>query len=173
MLVSAFCRSGQTFTRHALELLFGIDLPETNHSVRFLQENENVLVTFRNPLDAIASWHYFQVEREQSPTLLADIAFWKRYYTYVLKNPEHITLLDFEKFTVDLDYLVAKVGQEPVATVTISQVKAHMATNQKNHTHLPTAERDAATAAIKAELETMPEFQELLPLYEQLKALAE
>jgi hypothetical protein len=173
MLVSAFTRSGQTFTRHALELLYGIDLPETNHTVRFLQENENVLVTFRNPLDAIASWHYFQVERHRGPDLLADIAFWKRYYTYVVGNPENLTLLDFDKFTVDLDYLVAKVGQEPVATVTIDDVKAHMATNEKDQTHLPTAERDAATAAIKAELETMPEFQELLPLYEQLKALAE
>lgn len=173
MLVSAYCRSGQTFTRHALELLYGIGLPETNHTVRFLQENAQksltTLVTVRNPFDAIASWNNFSV---LDNSLLDDVKFWKRYYSYVVENPEFITLLDFDKFTTDLGYLVAKAGQEPIATVTLADVKAHMATNSKDATHLPNPDRAEVVAAIKSELEVMPEFLELLPIYEQLKALA-
>jgi hypothetical protein len=172
MLVSAYCRSGQTFTRFALQLLYGVELPSTNHKVSFLRDNAanglTTLVTFRNPLDAIASWNNFW----QESTLQQDIAFWKRYYTYVIENPKHITLLDFEKFTIDLDYLVAKIGQEPIADVTIEDVKTFMATHSVDITHLPNPDKAETLATIKSELETMEEFEKLLPIYEQLKILA-
>jgi len=173
-LVSAYCRSGQTFLCHALQLLYKVDLPHTNHSVKFLEQNaqnqRQTLVSFRNPLDAIASWNNFQGKHSH---FLPDIAFWKRYYTYVLENLEFITLLDFDKFTVDLNYLVSKVGQKPIAQITIEEVKTHMAKNEKKETHLPNSDRTKSLFQIKTKLKTMPELQELLPIYDKLKALAE
>ena len=82
-------------------------------------------------------------------------------------------MLDFDRFTVDLNYLVEKVGKIPTVKISIEDVRNYMAKNDKHKTHLPNLNRVKALAAIKAELATMPEFQELLPIYQKLKTLAE
>jgi hypothetical protein len=176
MMLSAYPRSGQTFTRYALKQLYGSDLPKWNHSVKFLKENfdskTESFVIFRNPLDSVSSWHAFQIKNIGLQTTLAlDVAYWKRYYTYVLEHPEYIKLLDFNKITDNLDYLVEKVNKAPKSNILVESIYAEMSSKSLESTHLPSDTRNIFISDIKTKIVDMPEFQELTKLYEELQKL--
>lgn len=169
LITSGFPRSGSTYLNYALNLLY---YPEeevnwNRHTVIAIDKTDRIMITFRNPLDAIASWHKYP----SSGQLDADIRFYIRFYEKVLDSSNKTILMDFDFFTKDLDYIKDKVLKNfDIKTnndVTDAQVKEAMIANHRSM-NLPRNNKEELDAA-KTELQQMPQFVECVKLYERLK----
>lgn len=169
LITSGFPRSGSTYLNQALNLLY---YPEqevnyNRHTVVAIEKSEKIMVTFRHPIDSIASWHKYP-SRE---ALNADISFYIRFYSYVLNNTSKTILMDFDEFTKNIGYIQDKVKNEfnfkPLASVTDLQVKEAMLNNDKE-INLPRNNKDELQA-IKDILVDTPGFHECVNLHLQLK----
>lgn len=169
LITSGYPRSGSTYINQALNLLY---YPEqevnyNRHTVVAIEKSEKIMVTFRRPVDSIASWHKYP-SRE---ALNADISFYIRFYSYVLNNTNKIVLMDFDEFTKNISYIQDKVRDgfnfEPLASVTDLQVKEAMLNNDKE-INLPRNNKDELQE-IKDILVDTPRFDECVDLHLQLK----
>jgi hypothetical protein len=165
----AYPRSGQTFLNYALKHLYYTDEVNVNyHSVKSLLQLDKPIVSLRNPLDCIPSWSNYPSHGD----LIDDINYYLRFHKAVLDNKEKTVILEFDKFTVDGNYLVAKIkeafGIDPINNWDLDVIKSSMLENGKN-LNLPVNNYDNINK-LKQELESMSEFQECVELYVTLKA---
>jgi hypothetical protein len=170
LITSAFPRSGSTYLNQALQLLYypSEEVNKNKHTAIAIEKSEKIMVSFRNPLDSIASWHKYP----SHGLLEADIQYYLRFYSYVLNNLDKIVLMDFDLFTQDLEYIKSKVldnfGISTNEVVTDAQVKEAMLFNDKE-INLPRNNQDELNA-VKATLANLPEFQECVSMYATLKS---
>lgn len=171
LITSGFPRSGSTYLNQALNLLYYPD-QEVNwnrHTVVAIKQADNIMVTFRNPVDSIASWHKYPSNGQ----LEEDIKYYLRFYKAVIENLNKVSLMDFDYFTKDIEYIKDKVlkkfGISTDNVTTDSQVKEAMLANNKE-LNLPRNNKEELEV-IKAELQQMPEFTECLKVYATLKKL--
>ena len=168
LMTSAYPRSGQTFLNYALKHLYYEDAANTNyHTVKSLVRLDKHIVSLRKPLDCIASWSNYP----SGGGLIDDINYYLRFHNKVLDNKDKIVIVEFEKFTVDGNYLITKIKKEfdidPINNWDLDTIKFSMLKNEKDR-NLPVSNYDNINR-IKKELETMPEFQDCIELYNTLK----
>lgn len=169
LITSAFPRSGSTYLNQALQLLFYPTNPFNlnRHTVSSIEKSKKIMVPFRNPKDSIASWHKYP----SNGLLEADIKYYVRFYSYVLDNLDKVVLMDFDKFTQDIQYIKLQVSANynltTNALVTNDEVKMAMLVNGKE-INLPRNNKEELDL-IKASLESMPEFIECIDIYARLK----
>lgn len=171
LITSAFPRSGSTYLNQALQLLFypsdSVNL--NRHSIVAIEKSEKIMVPFRNPKDSIASWHKYP----SNGLLEADIKYYVRFYSFVLDNLNKVVLMDFDKFTQDIEYIKSQVSVNYNLTtdrlVTDNDVKMAMLVNGKE-LNLPRNNK-AELDLIKASLESMPKFNQCIDLYARLKQI--
>ncbi len=168
LITSGFPRSGSTYLNYAINLLYYSE-QECNfnrHTVVAIEKANRILVTFRNPSDAIASWHIYPSNGE----LQDDIKFYIRFYSAVLDNLHKVVLMDFDYFTKDLDYIKDKVfknfGIEINRYVTDAQIKETMLASGKD-INLPRNNKEELDL-IKQQLQNTVGFDQCLNLYSQL-----
>ena len=172
LITSGFPRSGSTYLNQALNILYYPEQePNWNrHTVGAIKNANRIMVTFRNPIDAIASWHNYP----SGSQLQSDIKFYIRLYSAVLDKLDKIVLMDFDYFTKDLNYIKNKVFTnfeiEAVAETTDAKIKEAMLVNGKE-INLPRNNQEELEAA-KIALVEIPEVQACLDLYAQLKNCA-
>lgn len=169
LITSGFPRSGSTYLNHALNLLY---YPEqeanwNRHTVVAIENANRIMVTFRNPTDAIGSWHKYPSNGQ----LEEDVKFYIRFYSAVLNNFNKIILMDFDYFISNIDYIKDKVfknfGIDTNRYVTDAQVKEVMLANDK-HINLPRNNQEELSA-VKEQLPSIDGFDKCLELYAQLK----
>ena len=146
LTTSGFPRSGNVFLNFALkELYFNEDVYEQSHMVLTLKENPNSFVPIRKPEDAIASWNLAQKDLPLGSNLDNDIKFYIRFHTYVLENINTLNVMDFDKFSVDIEYIKNKVYSaieiNPIKNVTIEEIKSSISETGRIY-NLPRDNRD-------------------------------
>lgn len=169
LITSGFPRSGSTYLNQALNLLY-YPTKEANwnrHTVVAIEKANKILVTFRNPIDAIASWHKYP----SNGTLEADIQFYIRFYSSVLKKLKKVVLMDFDYFTKDIEYVKEKIltnfSLESTNDVTDDEIKKIMIDNNKR-INLPQNNNEELDI-VKKKLTTIEEFQRCIELFNELK----
>ncbi len=169
LITSGFPRSGSTYLNQALNLLY---YPEqevnyNRHTVVAIEKSEKIMVTFRHPLNSIASWQKYPSGAE----LKADISFYIRFYSHMLNSLHKIVPMDFDQFTTSINYIEEKVRNnfnvESILQVTDLQVKEAMLNNDKE-INLPRNNKEELQV-VKDLLVTMPRFNECINLHAQLK----
>jgi hypothetical protein len=168
LVTSAYPRSGQTFLNYALKHLYYEDAANTNyHTVKSLVGLNKPIISIRNPLDCIASWSNYP----SGGSLIDDIKFYLRFHNAVLENKDKSVILEFEKFTVDSNYLISKIKDafdiDPINSWDLNAIKSSMLENQKD-INLPVSNYDNINR-LKEELQLIPEFQDCIELYNTLK----
>jgi len=177
LITSGFPRSGNVFLNYALKETYYPDLEvlAQTHVTNTFKEYSYVITPIRNPLDCIASWNQYQENFSYPRDLNADIAYYLRFYSYVIKNPNNIRLLDFDIFTVNIEYITNKItaftGIELVKKTSLDDIKSAMI-NDNKASNLP---RDTfgALNEIKDRLKEMNSFTECIDVYTYLKLLGE
>jgi len=167
LVTCAFPRSGQTFLNYALKHLYYEDATNTNyHTVKSLISLEKPIIALRNPLDCITSWSSKGLD-----SLIDDINHYLRFHNAVLDNKHKAVILEFDKFTVDGDYVIHKIkeafGIDPIKTWDLDAIKNSML-EQGREKNLPFGNYDNINK-LKEELQAMPEFQQCLDLYDTLR----
>jgi hypothetical protein len=169
LITSAFPRSGSTYLNQALNLLYYPQEPANNnsHSAVTIEKAQKIMVPFRNPRDSIASWHKYP----SNGLLEADIKYYVRFYSCALNNLNKVVLMDFDNFTQDIEYIKSQVFINYNLTtdrlITSDEVKMAMLLNGKE-INLPRNNK-VELDLIKNKLESMPEFQQCVKLYDSLK----
>lgn len=172
LVTSAYPRSGQTFLNYSLKYLYYTDTVNLNlHTVKPLVNLKRPIVSVRNPLDCISSWSNYASLANQKKDLIGDIKFYIRFHNAVLDNKDKSVILEFEKFTVDGNYLVTKIKDafdiDPIKVWNLDAIKNSMLENGRD-LNLPVNNYDNINK-LKQELESMPEFQECVELYDTLR----
>jgi hypothetical protein len=172
LVTSAYPRSGQTFLNYALKYLYYTDIVNLNlHTVKSLINLKRPIVSVRNPLDCISSWSNYASLANQKKDLIGDVKFYIRFHNAVLDNKDKSVVLEFEKFTVDGNYLITKIKDafniDPINAWDLDAIKNSMLENGRNM-NLPVDNYDNINR-LKQELQTMPEFQECVEIYNTLK----
>jgi len=170
VMTSGFPRSGSTYLNQALNLLYypNQEVNWNRHTVVAIENANRIMVTFRNPIDAIASWHKYPSNRQ----LEEDVKFYIRFYSAVLDNLDKVVLMDFDYFTKDIDYIKDKVsknfGIDTNRYVIDAQVKEAILASDK-HINLPRNNKEELTL-VKEQLQNTTGFDKCSELYAQLKA---
>jgi hypothetical protein len=179
---AGFPRSGNTFLNFVLKSLYfpTEGMNGTRHEANMFDRYSKLIVPIRNPIDCIASYnnyiplfaiHGMFIERD----LKKDIAYYLRFYNKVMEYRSKAVVVDFDKFTTDIDYIKEVVdnnfGYTTNVSLTINQAKTNMAMeNQDFIDNLPRDNKEELDA-VKTELQQMPEFAQCMDLYNQLKGL--
>lgn len=169
MVISGYPRSGNTYLSYALQLLYYPDkdwnLPR--HTVVSIENNNKVIVPFRNPLDCISSWHSFFSDLP----IKSHIDFYIRFNSAVIENLNKVVLMDFDLFTKNLGYVVDRVftnfGVSPASTTTDFEIKSIMIEKEKE-VNLPRKNQEELNI-IKGRLLEEPLFEQCLALHNKLK----
>jgi len=167
LITCAFPRSGQTFLNYALKHLYYTDEVNVNyHSVKSLINIEKPIVALRNPLDCITSW-----ADKNNDNLIDDINHYLRFHNAVLENKDKSVVLEFDKFTVDGNYVIDKIkkafGVDPINAWDLDAIKSSMLEHEKEQ-NLPFGNYDNINR-LKQELQSMLEFEKCEELYVTLK----
>jgi hypothetical protein len=175
---AGFPRSGNHFLNYAINLLYYPEFPNqpVQHSIWVFRDSmlarARCFAPFRHPLDCISSWDTHKISISMERDLDKDIEEYINFNTYVLQNFSRVTSLDFDKFTVDIEYIKERIltrsDIEPVASTTVEEVTAKMVAENRN-AHLPRVYEDELEEA-KAYILSHPRYQECLDIYEELKA---
>ncbi len=170
LITSGFPRSGSTYINQALNLLYypNQEVNWNRHTVVAIEKANKIMITFRNPVDSIASWHKYPSDG----LLQEDVKFYIRLYSAVLDNLNKVVLMDFDLFTKDIDYIKDKVFKNfGIGTdnyVTDAQVKEAMLANGKD-INLPRSNQEELDA-VKQQLVNLEGFDQCVELYNQLKS---
>jgi hypothetical protein len=171
LITSAYPRSGSTYLNQALQLFYypSEKVNENKHTTIAIKKSKKIMISFRNPLDSIASWHKYP----SNGLIEADIKFYVRFYSYVLDNLNKVVLMDFDNFTQDIEYIKSQVSNNynltTDALVTNDEVKMAMLVNGKE-INLPRNNKEELNL-IKESLKSMPEFTKCIDLYARLKQI--
>lgn len=177
---AGFPRSGNTFLNFVLKSLYfpTESINGTRHEANMFDRYAKLLVPLRNPLDCIASWNKYipqfvvysmVIERN----LKEDIKFYLRFHNKVLSAGDGAVIMDFDKFTTDIDYTKNRVlenfGYTTDVSLTIDSAKEAMPKENEDFAdNLPRNDK-AELDAIKQQLMNTPGFDQCVELYNQLK----
>ena len=172
LVTSGFPRSGNTFVNYAFKKLFSLEYVNANkHTIISIEKREHTFVPFRNPLDCISSWHLYQDEFMLHERVLEkDFKYYLRFHNSVKALSDKVTLLDFDLFKDDLEYLVAKVVDLYPAIpsdVTIEEVKTFMNESDKQK-NLPRNTQEQKQE-IQEQIKETTLYQECVSVYQSLK----
>ena len=172
LVTSGFPRSGNTFVNYAFNKLFNLEYVNANkHTVIAIESREHTFVPFRHPLDCISSWHLYQDEFLVEPRLLEDdFKFYLRFHNSLKNLSDKITLLDFDLFKDDLNYLTAKVTNLYNATpfeITLEEVKTFMNKSNKS-INLPRS-TEKQKQEIQEQIKKTDLYQECVSVYQLFK----
>jgi hypothetical protein len=172
LVTSGFPRSGNTFVNHAFKKLFNLEYVNLNrHTVIAIESREHTFVPFRHPLDSISSWHLYQDEFLTDPRLLEnDLKFYLRFHNNLKNLLDKITLLDFDLFKNDLNYLSTKVTNLYDITpsdVTLEEVKMFM--NDSNREMNLPRNTEEQKQEIQERVKETDLYQECTSVYQSLK----
>jgi hypothetical protein len=172
LVTSGFPRSGNTFVNYAFKKIFDLEMVNTNrHTIVAIQNREHTFVPFRHPLECISSWHLYQEEFLADPRLLEnDFKYYLRFHSGLKPLSEKITLLDFDLFKEDLQYLLTKVTDRYEVTpleVTIGEIKTSMIESNKD-INLPRGTQ-AQKQEIQEWMQELDVYQECVSVYDSLK----
>ncbi len=168
LITTGFPRSGNTYLNYSFRSLY---YPEENtrlnaHSVSYMEKHDHLFVPFRNPQDSILSWHNYPSNGQ----LEEDIKYYIRFYSHVMNNLNKVTLMNFDYFTKDLEYIKNKVkgsiGIESVYDVSDEEIKRCMLNDKKNK-NLPLPVINDISI-IKETLLNTESFKECLVIYNNL-----
>jgi hypothetical protein len=164
-----FPRSGNTYLNYSFRsLYYPNSTPSKNfHSASTINNFNHVFIPFRDPLDSIASWNNYPSNCE----IQLDINYYVRFYSEVLQNLDKITLLDFNSFTTDLDYLKNKVkflfGIDSPYEASDKEIKKCIIEDKKAK-NLPSGNYDDLLF-IKKKLLSIKDFERCIDLYKNIK----
>lgn len=167
--VIGFPRNGNTFLIYAINKIYAYpEIQITKHTVKAIEKADQAVIPLRHPIGCLTSGYdeWFDLE-----TLKACVKYYIRFTKGVLNNKTKLTILDFDRFTVDLEYIKSEIkkdyGIDPVNNPSIYEIKENMLENGRDW-NLPKdnyANRDIA----KESLLQLSEYEECLELYNQLK----
>jgi hypothetical protein len=173
LITCGFPRSGNTFLNQMLNLTFfpELDVNLRHHSVKFLTNQEKVIVPLRNPADAMTSWHLFRSPKDVNLDL--HIKFYLRFHKAVLQKKSDVVILNFDSFTKDNDYvkiqIFDKFNAKAKQNVTCEQVKEIML--EKGYLKNLPQDNQMETKIVKEKLSNLSGFDQCVELYNNLKAL--
>ena len=106
LITSGYPRSGNNYLNQALNLMYypNDQVNWVRHTTRAIDKAEKIMVTFRNPLDSISSWHNYP----SNGSLTADVNYYLRFYSSVLQNLNKVVLMYFDYFINGIDYIKNK-----------------------------------------------------------------
>lgn len=169
LITSGYPRSGNTFLAYALKAIYYPNEPlnQRYHTLFTIEKEEKTIVPFREPADCIASWK----NHREGDDIILDLKFYIRFYNGVLENLNKVILMDFNRFTVDTEYIKSriktKLGFNPVANPTIDEIKVSMKDLHRNK-NLP-QDNQSVLDLLKAEASSSELFSECLEIYTKLK----
>lgn len=172
LITSGFPRSGNTYLNHALNLLYYPEqkVNSAKFTVAAIEKTNQIIVTFRNPSNAIASWHNYPSEGN----LESDVQYYIRFYSFVLNNLNKVVLMDFDYFTKNINYIKNKVlknfGIKTNCILTDFQVKETMLANGLDK-YLPT-QNQTQLLETKTLLPKLPNFEKCFLIYDKLQQAA-
>jgi len=180
--VSGYPRSGNTFFNFVVRELYGSNRPylvRSHDELNILNNLEkNVCVVIRNPLQSIASYNQFrtQLTIRQNPnvtftvTLDDDFNRYLRYYNFIDKHLDQVSLMNFAKFSKDSDYITNKINTKfnikPLVHLDVEVLKQKM-TEKGGVNHLPRKPNDTRQQ-IEKEVLGHPLYKEVLDLHDHL-----
>jgi hypothetical protein len=178
VVVSGYPRSGNTFLNCSIALMYGIEEPKYNHTVKALEHFEKMLTPYRNPVDCISSWSYLQQTNLKSndqvlpETIDSDINYYIRFGEKSLEVKKKITFLDFDIFTKDLAYIEEAVAKtfslKKVRTVSLDEVKEYMLTTSRSN-NLPQNNK-VALDNLKSKVSLNPTIDRCFEIYQEIHA---
>jgi len=169
LITSGYPRSGSTYLNHALHLFYYPDeeINQNRHTVIAIEKAERIIVPFRHPVDAIASWNVYPLPSK----LEDDIKFYLRFHNAVINNVDKIILFDFDLFTRDVNYIKTQIADklqlETNKVITDAIVKQLMLQNKKE-LNLP-RDNQLTLLEVKKELETLSQYEECVNIFTKLK----
>ena len=177
VLVNGYPRSGNTFLEFALKTFYGNNTRLfRSHSTVDIESNldKKIFVVIRTPLQSIASWNHFRLQlkihSEESLTLDADFNYYLRYYNFIEKHFEQVTLMDFAKFSKDSTYITNKVQQKfnkkPSITLDIESLQKGMIL--KGGANFLPRKPSTTRQQIEDEVLGHPLYKEVLDLHDHL-----
>ena len=167
-ITTGFPRSGNTYLNYSFRSLYYPDnIPnKVFHSASTIEKFDHLFIPFRNPLDSIASWNNYPSNCE----IELDIKYYIRFYSHVMNNLNKVTLMNFDYFTKDLEYIKGKVKEsiniESTYSVSDEQIKDYMIEDKKNK-NLPLPVINDVSM-IKETLTNTESFKECLVIYNNL-----
>lgn len=185
--VFGYPRSGNTYMHHALCFMYPDNIKLTaRHTVWEVKEELNnsniVVIVFRNPLDAITSWSLYRKEyispidemNWDNMSIEDDIKFYLRFYNEMIAIKEKLIFFDFDKFTVNSEYIENKIKTKINLTAkfipTPDEIKEDMRQGI-SILNLPRKETLSLINERKPKVEAHPLFSGTLSLYQTLQGL--
>lgn len=187
-IISTFCypRSGSTFLVTALEHIYtDCYFHLARHTVWEVKDEVSkgkiLVVPFRNPLDSIGSWNIYRQEGHlggshfdwHNDTLEGDFKFYLRFYSEILPHKDNLVFFDFDKFTLDLDYIKSKIKKfynlEPIGNPSVETIKKFMSEDIRK-LNIP-RENKPLIEEIKLQIKEHPSYNDTLKLYQKLQTV--
>jgi hypothetical protein len=128
---------------------------------------DTVIVPIRNPVDSISSWAFYK----KSSNVDKEISIWMGYHLFILQNIKNLTLLDFDLFTKESDYIYDKISIAPLRTADNAEVFSAMEACNKDKNHLPINDykKEKFKNEFKKKVRSSNSFDKMISLYEKIK----
>jgi hypothetical protein len=177
--VSGYPRSGNTFLNYVIFKMYpSLNVFNNFHTIKSIENHSTVFIPIRNPIDCIGSWAYYQkyyfgdgylfkIEDINTDTITNDINYYLRFHNDAMNFKNKITLLDFDVFTKDINYIEDKFKIKKEKNVNIDTVKRQMSMTDKK-INLP-ANNKKKLNEIKEQVSQHPRIQECYDLYNKLR----
>lgn len=175
LTIYGYPRSGNTFINHAFFKMYDFAHINFNrHTVKSIAERQHTFIPFRDPLEAISSWHiYQQVHFLDIRFIENDIKFYIRFHEEALKMKDKISFLDFDLFKNDLKYLedsVSSLYDVAAIPVKVEEVKDFMA-QRRLVLNIPRAD-DEIKQEVMSFIEKQDLYSRCLELYDEIKKIS-
>jgi hypothetical protein len=177
--VVGYPRSGNTFLNFVIGKMYP-SLGQLNnfHTIKSIQNHTKVFMSIRNPIDCIASWAYYQkyyfgdgysfkIKNIDNDTISKDINYYLRFHNNAINFIDKITVLDFDLFTKDTNYIEYKLGIVREKKINVENIKKEMSMSDKK-INLPTNNKKKLNE-IKEQVSQHPRIQECYNIYNTLK----
>lgn len=141
---------------------------------RLIEDKTIVCFTFRNPVDSVASWFHYRHNYLQSKIedkIEDDLNFWLRINSYAFENKKDLTLLNFHKFSNDLDYIHKRIkylhGIEPTHTYSVEEMK-EIVFRENEDLNLP-RDNQPELDYIRERVVSLPLYKKAVDLFQSLE----
>ena len=164
-------RSGNTFINYFLIKEYGNNKRNFwRHTAFALNNNENVIVPIRKPVDCISSYNSFL---GNTAPVSPHIDYYIRFHENVLKNKKNILIAKFEDFISDLailrESIKNKFGLISNSSYSILDIKDEMIKDSKE-INLP--RENFNPESVRKKILENEKYLECLELYEEIGKLA-
>lgn len=143
---------------------------------RNIENNNIVCLTFRNPLDSVASWYHYRhnyLTHKIKNTIEDDLKFWFRFNSNALKNKDNLTFMNFHKFSNNLIYIKNVIKNmhniDPTHTYTVDEMKEIVIKND-DEVNLPRGNKEELDI-IKKKILALPLYKKAVELFQEMESL--